>query len=153
ANRVGTFGMLATIAEAEKFGLTFDVVDDLTGAKLGRAKSGTFRTADVVGLDTLGHVIKTTQVELTSDPFYPVYATPKVLAQLVEKGALGQKSGAGFYKKVGPDILRLDPEKGDYVPAGAKADETVSAILKNKNSAERLRLLRESPNRQAQFLW
>lgn len=61
ANRVGIFGMLATMHEAEKFGLSFDVVDDLTGAKLGRAKSGTFRTADVVGLDTMGHVIKTMQ--------------------------------------------------------------------------------------------
>jgi 3-hydroxyacyl-CoA dehydrogenase len=61
ANRVGIFGMLATIHEAEKFGLSCDVVDDLTGAKLGRAKSGTFRTADVVGLDTMGHVIKTMQ--------------------------------------------------------------------------------------------
>jgi 3-hydroxyacyl-CoA dehydrogenase len=59
ANRVGIFGMLATIHEAEKFGLSFDVVDDLTGARLGRAKSGTFRTADVVGLDTMGHVIRT----------------------------------------------------------------------------------------------
>src|SRR5215471_4913551 len=153
ANRVGTFGILATMAEAEKFGLSFDVVDDLTGAKLGRAKSGTFRTADVVGLDTLGHVIKTMQDQLPSDPFQPVYATPKILAHLVEKGALGQKSGAGFYKKVGADILRFDAGQGDYVPAGAKADDAVSAILKNKSAAERLRLLRESSQPQAQFLW
>ena len=59
ANRVGIAGMLATIIEAEKFGLSYDVVDDLTGKKLGRASSGTFRTADVVGLDTMAHVIKT----------------------------------------------------------------------------------------------
>jgi 3-hydroxyacyl-CoA dehydrogenase len=153
ANRVGTFGILATIAEAEKFGLTFEVVDDLTGAKLGRAKSGTFRTADVVGLDTLGHVIQTMQEQLTDDPFHSIYAAPKVLTRLVEKGALGQKSGAGFYKKVGGDILRFDAAKGDYVPATAKADDAVASILKNKNTAERLRLLRESTNPQAQFLW
>src|SRR5689334_20402431 len=83
ANRVGIFGMLATIHEAEKFGLSVDVVDDLTGAKLGRAKSGTFRTADVVGLDTMGHVIKTMQDNLADDPFFSVYKTPEVLARLV----------------------------------------------------------------------
>jgi 3-hydroxyacyl-CoA dehydrogenase len=111
ANRVGIAGMLATMVEAEKFGLTVDVVDDLTGKKMGRASSGTFRTADVVGLDTMAHVMKTMQDNLQADPFYPHFATPKVLAGLIEKGALGQKTGAGFYKKVGKDILRLDPAK------------------------------------------
>src|SRR5882724_2190792 len=72
ANRVGIAGMLGTIKEAEKFGLTYDVVDDLTGKQLGRAGSGTFRTADVVGLDTLAHVVKTLQDNLNADtdPFY-----------------------------------------------------------------------------------
>src|SRR5438105_9278890 len=106
ANRVGIAGMLGTMHEVGKFGLTFDVVDDLTGKKMGRASSGTFRTADVVGLDTLAHVVKTLQDNLgpgsaSPDPFYPSFATPPVLAALLEQGALGQKSGAGFYKKVG----------------------------------------------------
>ena len=152
ANRVGIAGMLATIAEAQKFGLSYDVVDDLTGKKMGRASSGTFRTADVVGLDTMAHVIKTLQDNLKDDPFYPSYATPPVLARLIEQGALGQKTGAGYFKKVGKDILRLDPDKGDYVPAGAKADPIVDRILK-KPAAERLKLLRESANPQAQFVW
>ena len=152
ANRVGIAGMLATIIEAEKFGLSYDVVDDLTGKKLGRASSGTFRTADVVGLDTMAHVIKTLQDNLKDDPFYPSYATPAVVGRLIEQGALGQKSGAGFYKKVGKDILRLDPSKGEYVAGGAKADTIVDRILK-KPAAERLKLLRESTNPQAQFLW
>ncbi len=153
ANRVGVFGMLATIHEAEKFGLSYDVVDDLTGAKLGRAKSGTFRTADVVGLDTMGHVIKTMQDTLKDDPFYSVYATPPVLAKLVAAGALGQKSGAGFYKKVGKDILRLDPAKGDYVAGGGKADEIIGRILKEKDPVKKMKALRESTNPQGQFLW
>ena len=88
ANRVGVFSMLATMFEAQKFGLSCDVVDDLTGSKLGRAKSGTFRTADVVGLDTLGHVIKTMQDTLPDDPFATVYQTPAVLAGLIGAGAL-----------------------------------------------------------------
>ena len=152
ANRVGIAGMLATIREAETFGLSYDVVDDLTGKKLGRASSGTFRTADVVGLDTMAHVIKTLQDNLADDPFFPSYATPPVLKALMDKGALGQKTGAGFYKKVGKDILRLDPAKADYVPAGGKADPIVDRMLK-KPAAERLKLLRESSNPQAQFLW
>lgn len=152
ANRVGIAGMLATMIEADKYGLTYDVVDDLTGKKLGRASSGTFRTADVVGLDTMAHVIKTLQVNLKDDPFFPSYGTPPVVAKLIEQGALGQKTGGGFFKKVGKDILRLDPAKGDYVPAGAKADEIVARMLK-KPPPERLKLLKESTNPQAQFLW
>ncbi|MEO7337821.1 MAG: 3-hydroxyacyl-CoA dehydrogenase family protein, partial [Caldimonas sp.] len=152
ANRVGIAGMLATMKEAENFGLSYDVVDDLTGKKMGRASSGTFRTADVVGLDTMAHVIRTLQDNLAGDPFFPSYATPPVLAKLIENGALGQKTGAGFFKKVGKDILRLDPQKGDYVAGGGKADEIVARILK-KAPAERLKLLRESKNPQAQFIW
>ena len=153
ANRVGIFGMLATIYEAEKFGLTYDVVDDLTGSKLGRAKSGTFRTADVVGLDTMGHVIKTMQDTLPDDPFASVYKTPDVLAKLIGAGALGQKAGAGFYKKVGKDILRYDAAKGDYVPGGAQADDFIGRVLKEKDPVKRMKALRESTNPQAQFLW
>jgi len=152
ANRVGIAGMLATMVEAERFGLGYDVVDDLTGKKMGRASSGTFRTADVVGLDTMAHVVKTMQDNLQADPFYPHFATPKVLAGLIAKGALGQKTGAGFFKKVGKDILRLDPAKGDYVPSGGKAEPIVERMLK-KPAAERLKLLRESTNPQAQFVW
>ncbi len=156
ANRVGIAGMLATMKEAETFGLTYDVVDDLTGKKLGRASSGTFRTADVVGLDTMAHVIKTLQDNLGpeqgNDPFFASYATPPVLQKLLDAGALGQKTGAGFYKKVGKDILRFDAAKGDYVAGGGKADEVVARILK-KPPAERLKLLHDSKNPQAQFLW
>ncbi|WP_411877873.1 3-hydroxyacyl-CoA dehydrogenase/enoyl-CoA hydratase family protein [Polaromonas sp. YR568] len=156
ANRVGIASMLATIKEAEAFKLTYDVVDDLTGKKLGRASSGTFRTADVVGLDTMAHVIKTLQDNLgpgkVEDPFSDIYGTPPVLAKLLESKSLGQKTGAGFYKKQGRDILRLDPESMDYVPAGAKADDVVGRMLK-KPAGERLKLLREAEGAEARFLW
>ncbi|MDH4390501.1 MAG: 3-hydroxyacyl-CoA dehydrogenase family protein, partial [Aquabacterium sp.] len=156
ANRVGIAGMLGTIAEAAKAGLGYDVVDDLTGKKLGRASSGTFRTADVVGIDTLAHVVKTMQDNLQEDPFYASYATPDAVAQLIAAGALGQKTGAGFYKKVGKDILQFNAAAngglGDYVKAGGKADAIIDRILK-KPAPERLKLLRESTNPQAQFLW
>ena len=162
ANRVGIAGMLAIIQQTEAFGLTYDVVDDLTGKKLGRASSGTFRTADVVGLDTLAHVIKTLQDNLgdteavgegkTPDPFVGMYGMPPVLARLLESKSLGQKTGAGFYKKVGRDILRLDPESMDYVAGGAKSNDVVGRMLK-KPAAERLRLLRHAEGPEARFLW
>jgi 3-hydroxyacyl-CoA dehydrogenase len=154
ANRVGIAGMLGVMKQVENFGLTYDVVDDLTGKKLGRASSGTFRTADVVGLDTMGHVIKTLQDNLSeaTDPFYGNFATPAVLKGLTEAGALGQKSGAGFFKKVDRDILRFDPASKDYVPGGEKADEVYARMLK-KPAAERLKLLRASEGAQGQFLW
>ena len=154
ANRVGVAGMLSTMKEVENFGLSYDVVDDLTGKKLGRASSGTFRTADVVGLDTMAHVIKTLQDTLTpdTDPFYASYATPEVLKTLLEMGNLGQKAKAGFFKKVGRDILRFDLESKEYVPGGLKGDEVYGRMLK-KPAAERLKLLRDSEGAQGQFLW
>jgi 3-hydroxyacyl-CoA dehydrogenase len=109
ANRVGIFSVLATMAHTEKFGLGFDVVDALTGPAIGRAKSATYRTADVVGLDTMAHVIKTMHDTLPDDPWHPFFSAPPVLAGLIAQGALGQKTRAGFFRKVGKDILVLDP--------------------------------------------
>ncbi len=154
ANRIGIAGMLATMKEVENFGLTYDVVDDLTGKRLGRASSGTFRTADVVGLDTMAHVVKTLQdnLSLETDPFYGHFGTPEVLKTLIEMGHLGQKAKAGFFKKVGRDIMRFDLASKDYVPAGQKADEVYGRMLK-KPAAERLKLLRNSEGPQGQFLW
>ena len=154
ANRVGIAGMLATMKEVANFGLSYDVVDDLTGKKLGRASSGTFRTADVVGLDTMAHVIKTLQdtLSLEVDPFYESFATPEVLKTLLEMGNLGQKTKAGFFKRVGRDVMRFELESGEYVPAGQKADEVYARMLK-KPAAQRLQLLRNSEGAQGQFLW
>jgi 3-hydroxyacyl-CoA dehydrogenase len=154
ANRVGIAGMLATMKEVSNFGLTYDVVDDLTGKKLGRASSGTFRTADVVGLDTMAHVIKTLQdtLSIETDPFYESFATPEVLKTLLEMGHLGQKTKAGFFKKVGRDVLRFNPSTKEYEAGGQKADEVYARMLK-KPAAERLKLLRDSEGAQGQFLW
>jgi len=154
ANRVGIAGMLATMKEVANFGLSYDVVDDLTGKKLGRASSGTFRTADVVGLDTMAHVIKTLQdtLSLEVDPFYESFATPEVLKTLLDMGNLGQKTKAGFFKKVGRDVMRFELDSKEYVPAGQKADEVYARMLK-KPAAQLLQLLRNSEGAQGQFLW
>jgi 3-hydroxyacyl-CoA dehydrogenase len=153
ANRVGTAGMAMTLFNAERLGLTFDVVDDLTGAKIGRAKSATFGTADVVGLDTLANVINTLKNTLQADPWHKYFDHPAWLKALLEKGALGRKTRGGVFRKVGKDILMFDPKSGDYVPGKAKAAAEVDKILKKKDLGERFRLLRESAHPQAQFLW
>jgi len=152
-NRIGVFGMLSVFVQARKYGLPYELVDELTGTRLGRAKSGTFRTADVVGLDTLAHVVRTMQEQLPNDPFHKYFQLPAEVQALIDKGALGQKTGAGFYRKEGKAILRLDPEKGEYVPADAKVDESVAALLAERDPARRLRGLRESPHPQARFVW
>jgi len=153
ANRVGVFSMLATIYHAQRLGLGFDVVDALTGPSIGRPKSATFRTADVVGLDTFAHVVKTMADTLPNDPWHKYYAIPAWLKTLIEQGALGQKTRRGVYQKVGRDIQVLDVAAGNYRLSAGTADEQIVEILKNKNPAEKFAQLHASSLPQAQFLW
>ncbi len=153
ANRVGVFSMLATIYHAERLGIGFDTVDALTGSLIGRPKSATFRTADVVGLDTFAHVVNTMKDTLPDDPWHKFYAVPAWLKTLIEQGALGQKTKRGVYQKVGKDIQVIDLKSNTYRISGGEADEGVVALLKNKNAMERFAQLRASSHPQAQFIW
>ncbi len=153
ANRIGVFSILAAMHHTQRLGLGFDEVDALTGPKIGRPKSATYRTADVVGLDTLAHVIATMEKGLPDDPWHAYFKLPTWLAALIEKGALGQKTGAGVYRKVGRDIQVLDVAAGDYVPSNAKLADELNVILKQRDPAERFAALRASSHPQAQFLW
>jgi len=153
ANRIGIFSVLATMKHTETFGLSYDVVDALTGPLIGRAKSATYRTGDVVGLDTMAHVIGTMRDTLGDDPWHALFAPPRVLEGLIAKGALGQKSGAGFYRKAGKEIQVLDPAAGAYRAAAGHVDDEMTAILRNRDPAARFAALRASSNPQAQFLW
>src|SRR5690242_2536801 len=152
-NRIGVFSMLAAMHHTAQFELGFDTVDALTGPAIGRPKSATYRTADVVGLDTMAHVIKTMADTLPNDPWHAHFKSPAWLSALIEKGALGQKTGAGVYRKAGKDILVLDLAKRDYRPSEQKASDEVAAILAIKNPAEQFAKLRASNDPQAQFLW
>ncbi|OZI21648.1 3-hydroxyacyl-CoA dehydrogenase [Bordetella genomosp. 7] len=153
ANRIGVFSILAAMHHTERLGLGFDEVDALTGPRIGRPKSATYRTADVVGLDTLAHVVGTMRDKLPDDPWHAYFQLPGWLNTLIERGALGQKSGKGVYQKVGKEIRVLDPASFDYRPAaGAIADE-VDAILKQRDPALRFAELRACAHPQAQFLW
>ncbi len=153
ANRIGIFSVLATMKHTEAFGLGFDVVDALTGPAIGRAKSATYRTADVVGLDTMAHVVKTMFDTLPDDPWHALFATPPTLAALVAQGALGAKTKAGFFRKVGRDIQVLDPPARDYRVAAGQVAPEVAELLKIRSPAEKFAKLRTSSHTQAQFLW
>ncbi len=152
-NRIGVFSILATAHHTGEFKLGFDEVDAVTGPLIGRPKSATYRTSDVVGLDTMAHVIKTMADTLPDDPWHAYFKSPKWLEVLIAKGALGQKTGAGIFRKVGKDIVVLDLEKQDYRAADRTAAPEVVEILKTKNPAEKFVRLRESQHPQAQFLW
>jgi 3-hydroxyacyl-CoA dehydrogenase len=152
-NRIGVFSILATMHHTAAFGLGFDTVDALTGPAIGRPKSATYRTADVVGLDTMAHVIGTMADTLPDDPWHRHFVAPAWLTALVDKGALGQKSGAGIYSKRGKDILVLDLGAKDYRPNAAEVAPEVAAMLKEKDPAKKFAALRASGHPQAQFLW
>jgi 3-hydroxyacyl-CoA dehydrogenase len=153
ANRVGVFSMLATMVHTERFGLGFDVVDALTGPVIGRAKSATYRTADVVGLDTLAHVIRTMDEALPADPWHGFYQSPAWLEALIAKGALGQKTKAGVFQRVGKDIQVLDLVQQTYRRAEGVIDPGVAGILALEHPAEKFSRLRANDHPQAQFLW
>ena len=152
-NRIGVFSMLSTMHHTAAFGLGFDTVDALTGPAIGRPKSATYRTADVVGLDTMAHVIQTMADTLPDDPWHKYFAVPPLLKALIVQGALGQKTGAGIYRKLGKDIQVLDVATQDYRVAGGEVAPEVAETLKIRNPAEKFAALRASPHPQAQFLW
>jgi len=153
ANRVGVFTMWSTMHHAQRLGLGFDTVDALTGPAIGRPKSATFRLADVVGLDTMANVIKTMDAKLADDPWHTYYEAPSWLAKLIEAGALGQKAGAGVFRKEGRDIKVFDPETGDYRNTDYSLPESIQAILAIRDPAEKLAELAKAETPEAEFLW
>ncbi|WP_085317008.1 3-hydroxyacyl-CoA dehydrogenase/enoyl-CoA hydratase family protein [Derxia lacustris] len=153
ANRLGVFALLAAVHHAARFGLALDEVDALTGSALGRPRSATFRTLDVVGLDTFAHVVAGQREQLGSDPWHAWLHLPDWLDALVSAGKLGDKSGAGCYRREGRELRVLDPASGDYrAVAGAIAPE-VEALLALPDAGDRLLALRASAHPQARFLW
>lgn len=116
ANRIGVYGMMLTVRLTRDMRLTVEEVDKLTGPIIGRPKSATYRTADVVGLDTLAHVVRTSYDKSTDADERKVFEVPDFLTRMIEKGWLGQKTKAGFYKKDGKDILTLDFDTMEYRP-------------------------------------
>lgn len=152
-NRIGVFALLIALHYAEKYDLRLDVVDVLTGPLIGHPKSATLRTLDIVGLDTFSHVVSTMANNLKDDPWHEYFKLPTWLAQLCERGALGQKTGAGIYKKEGKNILVYDIKEGEYRPVTGQANKDVSDILKIKVPADKFKRLQQSDKTEAQFIW
>jgi 3-hydroxyacyl-CoA dehydrogenase len=146
ANRLGVYGMVAAMRGLMESNLTIDEVDALTGPLLGRAKSATFRTADITGLDVLLHVSKELG-EGTGEDF----SMPEWVQELAKSGKLGDKTGSGFYKKVGKDITTLDWHKGTYVPQ-QKMDDPALAVLMKQPLEKRLKSAAMLPGKYGEFV-
>lgn len=155
ANRIGVYGLAVTLQEMERFGLTVDEVDALTGPIIGRPKSASFRTVDMVGLDTFVHVAANVAESIPEEKEY--FALPDFIQTMLKKGWLGDKAKQGFYQKVktegGKSVEVLDPKTMTYVP---KKTVKFSSLDKAKNAnglPEKIRALISGKDTGAQFTW
>ena len=145
ANRIGTFSMLNAVRQMLALEMTIEEVDACTGPAIGQPKSATFRTADLVGLDILVHVIGNIYDNATTDASRDIYKVPPFMEEMLKRGWLGDKTGGGFYKKVkkGADseILTLDWQKMDYRPRLKAKFPSIEAGKAIEDTRERLRAL------------
>ena len=155
ANRIGTHSMMAVIHLMGELGLAPEDIDALTGAPMGHPKSASFRTADLVGLDTLAHVVDNCYRSLTTDEDREVFTLPAYVKTMVERGILGDKTKGGFYKRAGKDVLTLDPKTGEYRAKGG--DEAIAKACKGlgkvEDVRERVKKLVATPGVVGEFAW
>lgn len=156
ANRVGVFAIQALFHTVSDMALTVEAVDKLTGPAMGRPKSATFRTCDVVGIDTLVHVANGVAANCPADERKEAFAIPGYVQHLVDSGALGAKSGAGFYKKVkGTDgkseILALDLNTLEYRPQEKVKFATLEMAKQVDALTERTKLLFNGMDQAGEF--
>jgi 3-hydroxyacyl-CoA dehydrogenase len=163
ANRIGCFGMFHVLAVMREGGYTIAEVDKLTGKAVGRPKSATFRTADIVGLDTLAHVSGNLFERLTDDPHRALFDPPEFMTRLIADGRLGQKSGAGFYRKTrgaggASEIQMLDTGSLDtgtleYVPQPKVSFPSLELAKTQSDIRKRLAALVRAQDRAGAFVW
>lgn len=151
ANRIGTFGMMRTIGLMDKYEMTIEEVDKVFGPAMGRPKSAVFRTADIVGLDTFQHVMKNCFDTLTNDPQREVFKAPDFLNEMVSKKMLGDKTGGGFYKKVGKDIQVLDLKTLTYRAQNKVRFDSLGAARDAETLDEKVRILLGGSDKAAKF--
>jgi 3-hydroxyacyl-CoA dehydrogenase len=152
-NRIGVFSMSVTFHTAIQQGLTVEEVDKLTGTIVGRPKSATFRTADVVGLDTMVNVSKTTYEKVVGDEEREMFAIPEILQKLVDDGRLGQKTKAGFYKKTKEGILSVDMKTGEYSPQKKVRFDGFRLAKDHTSTAGKIKALATSDDKAGKFFW
>ncbi len=150
-NRIGMFGMIGAIGYVESGAYSIEEIDILTGPLVGRPKSGTFRTADVVGLDVLHLALQNLYQCVQHDESRERFQTPPLLEKLVSGGSLGAKTRAGFYRKVGRSILSVDPETMEYTPPAPMALGNLETLRASGGLEARMRVLFADEGRAGQF--
>lgn len=153
ANRIGIFGMMLALELTRKMRLSVEQVDAITGPVMGRPKSATYRTADLVGLDTLAFVAQTARDKCEGDESRDMFRVPEVLQKLIERGSLGQKAGEGFYKKVGKDILALDMKTLDYRPRQKPRMDGIGVARRYTDVGKKLHALVYNGDPAGDFAW
>ena len=151
-NRIGMFSLAVAVHHAERLGIPADLADRLTGVGVGRQKSGTFRTIDVIGLDTFVHILDHLHAELDEDPWRDVFRVPGWLRERLAAGALGQKRRLGIYRKGETGIEVFEPEKGDYRPVARQLEPRVREALVETDSTRKLEMLNAVDHPQAEFI-
>ena len=153
-NRIGIYGMMVAVNLAIEQGLTIEEVDKLTGPISGRPKSATFRTADVVGLDTLVNVSLTTYDKAPEDEERDMFKIPDILDTLIESDRLGQKTKAGFYKKnEDRSIHSVDFKTGEYSPMGLVRFDCFRIAKDRQKLADKMIALCYGDDRGSRFVW
>ncbi len=152
ANRIGTYGLLITVQEMLKGGYSIGEVDSITGPLIGRPKSATFRTLDVVGLDTFIHVANNVYDQVDGKE-KEVFEVPGFMKVMQEKGWLGSKSGQGFFLKKGKEILELNPESLEYGLRKKLKTASTELSKQEKGTPGKLKALVYSDDRAGQLLW
>ena len=153
-NRIGVYGMMVTMNLAIDQSFTVEEVDKLTGPISGRPKSATFRTSDVVGLDTMRHVSKTTYEKVLDDEERNMFKIPDILNQLVDSGRLGQKTKAGFYKKnENKSIYSVDFKTGEYSPMEKVRFDCFRIAKDRQKLDDKLKALCYGDDRGSKYFW
>ena len=156
ANRVGVFSMMSVVHIMEKLELSIDEIESLTGPIMGRPKSATFRTADVVGIDTLVKVARGVADNCPNDEAKNVFALPSWLEKMVEQNWLGDKTGQGFFKKIktatSKEILTLNLKSFEYEPRNKPKFASIAAAKAIESLPERLKVLYAGKDKGAEFV-
>ncbi|WP_210471172.1 3-hydroxyacyl-CoA dehydrogenase/enoyl-CoA hydratase family protein [Sporosarcina sp. 6E9] len=152
ANRIGTYGLLVTLQEMEARGFSIGEVDSVTGTLIGRPKSATFRTLDVVGLDTFMHVAKNVY-DQTEGEEQKVFELPAFMKKMIDNGWLGAKTKQGFYVKKDREILELDPETFEYSKAKKMKTPSIEMAKQQKGLVNRVKTLVYAKDRTGEILW
>ncbi len=158
ANRVGTFGMVSVFHHMAAFGLSIEAVDAVFGPAMGRPKSAVFRTADLVGNDTLAHVLETVHDGCPDDEHRDRFVVPAWLQRMVDEGATGDKAGHGFYKKTRDAsgkrlILARNLETGEYAPADKPRFDSLGKARNQETAAGKVRAVLGGDDAAAKFAW